>query len=366
MEKRSLGHSDITVSKICLGTMTWGTQNSEAEAHEQMDYALSRGVNFFDTAEIYPVTPIGAETQGRTEECIGTWFEKTGNRDKVILATKVMGRAPALLPEDKARATSPGITWIRDGKAIHNRTNIEAAIETSLARLKTDYVDLYQLHWPDRPANRFGMRDFYHVKDNMAPDGNYDELFLEAATTMNDLIKAGKIRTWGLSNETPYGAMKYLRLCDENGLQRPVSIQNPYSLLDRIYDIGLAEVSMRENIGFLPYSPLGAGVLSGKYLDGTCPEGSRLAISGGFSRYKNPQCDKAVADYVKIAKEHNLDPSIMALSFVTERPWTTSNIIGATTMEQLKINIDSAETILSDEVMMAINNIHNNNPNPGP
>lgn len=366
MEYRTLGHSDIKVSKICLGTMTWGTQNSESQAHEQMDYALSRDVNFFDTAEIYPVTPIGAETQGRTEEYIGMWFEKSGHRDKVILATKVMGRAPALLPEDKTRATSPGITWIRDGKAIHDRGNIENAIETSLARLKTDYVDLYQLHWPDRPANRFGIRDFYHRQDDMAPNGDYDALFLEAAQTMNDLIKAGKIRSWGLSNETPWGVMNYLRLCDENNLIRPVSIQNPYSLLDRIYDIGLAEVSMRENIGLLAYSPLGAGVLSGKYLDGTYPEGSRLAISGGNSRYKNPQCDKAVADYVKIAKEYDLDPSLMALSFVNERPWVTSNIIGATKMDQLKVNIDSAETTLSDEVMTAINAIHSNNPNPGP
>ncbi len=366
MDYRQLGHTDIKVSKICLGTMTWGTQNTEQEAHEQMDYALSRDVNFFDTAEAYPVTPIGPETQGRTEEYIGTWFEQSGNRDKVILATKVMGRAPALLPEDKSRATSPGITWIRDGKAIHNRHHIEAAIETSLQRLQTDYVDLYQLHWPDRPANRFGIRDFYHRTDNMAPDGVYDDLLLEAATVMNDLIKAGKIRSWGLSNETPYGVMKYLRLCDENGLQRPASIQNPYSLLDRIFDIGLAEICMRENFGFLPYSPLGAGVLTGKYLDGTYPEGSRLAISGGNSRYKNPKCDEAVADYVQIAKDHNLDPTMMALSFVRERPWTTSNIIGATTMAQLKTNIDSAELVLSDEVMTAIQHIHDNNPNPGP
>ena len=226
MDYRTLGRSNIKVSKICLGTMTWGTQNSENEAHEQMNYALSRDVNFFDTAEIYPVTPIGPETQGSTEKCIGTWFAKTGNRDKVVLATKVMGRAPALLPESKSRATSPGIDWIRDGNAIHNRENIESAIETSLTRLQTDYVDLYQLHWPDRPANRFGIRDFYHRDDNMAQDGVYDELFLEAATVMNDLMKAGKIRTWGLSNETPYGVMKYLRLCDENGLERPVSIQN--------------------------------------------------------------------------------------------------------------------------------------------
>ncbi len=366
MKQRQLGHSDIKVSKICLGTMTWGTQNSESQAHEQMSYALERDINFFDTAEIYPVTPIGASTQGKTEEYIGTWFQKTGQRDKIVLATKVMGRSPALLPENKERATSPGITWIRDGKAIHNKQNITKALEDSLKRLKTDYIDLYQLHWPDRPANRFGIRDFYHRYDDMAPTGDYDDLFLEAAHTMNTLIQSGEIRTWGLSNETPWGVMKYLRLCDENNLVRPVSIQNPYSLLDRIYDIGLAEVSMRENIGLLAYSPLGAGVLTGKYLDDTYPEGSRLAISEGRSRYKNPQCDKAVANYVRLAKDHNIDPTIMALSFVNDRPWTTSNIIGATTMAQLKTNIDSAEICLSDDIIQAINDIHANNPNPGP
>lgn len=366
MKLRNLGNSGIKVSEICLGTMTWGTQNVESEAFEQMDYALAHDVNFWDTAEVYAVPP-SEESYGKTETMIGNWFAKTGKRDHVVLASKVVGRTPHPKPAGApAHHHDRGQYWIREGKARHNRDNIMTAIDDSLKRLQTDYVDLYQLHWPDRPAQRFGIRDYFVVPDDLVPDGNYDAMMLEVLQSMDELIKAGKIRSWGLSNETPWGVMKYISLADKHGLPRPVSVQNPYSLLDRRDEAGLMEVCHRENIAHLPYSPLGAGVLSGKYLHNQWPEGARATLAGHKGRYIKPKCEEAVEAYVDLAKKYNLDPSQMALAFLIQLPFVTSTIIGATSMDQLKINIASAQLRLPEEVNVAINIIHDNNPNPGP
>lgn len=366
MKINTLGNSKLKVSEICLGTMTWGAQNTESDAFQQMDYALNMDVNFWDTAEVYAVPPT-TESYGKTETMIGNWFAKNGRRDHVILASKVVGRTPHPKPAGSpAHHHDKGQYWIREGKARHDRANIMAAIDASLTRLQTDYVDLYQLHWPDRPAQRFGLRDYFVVPDDMAPDGNYEPLMLEILQAMDDLIKAGKIRVWGLSNETAWGVIKYLMLADKHGLPRPVSVQNPYSLLDRRDEAGLMEVCHRENIAHLPYSPLGAGVLSGKYLHGKWPEGARATLAGHKGRYIKPKCEEAVEAYVDLAKKYNLDPSQMALAFLIQQPFVTSTIIGATTMDQLRTNIAAAEVKLPDEVIAAINILHDHNPNPGP
>ena len=364
MKTTKLGFSGIDVSRICLGTMTWGEQNTQDEAFEQMDYALAQGVNFWDTAEVYAVPP-RAETYGKTEEMIGAFLQQNKMRDKIVLASKVVGRTPHPRPPGMGTHHHT-LTWIRDGKAQHDRANIMEAIDGSLGRLKTDYLDLYQLHWPDRPAQRFGVRDFFVVEDDMVPDANYEPRMIAVLETMQELIKAGKIRHWGLSNETAWGVMKYTMLADKLGLPKPVSVQNPYSLLDRRDDGALAEICLRENIAYLPYSPLGAGALSGKYLHNTWPENARFTLNGKKGRYHNPNCEKAVAQYVGLAKQHNLDPCQMALAFCLQQPFVTAPIIGATTVEQLKTNIGSADVVLSDEVMAAIFAIHNDNPNPGP
>ena len=360
MKTTKLGFSGIDVSRICLGTMTWGSQNSQNEAFEQMDYALSQGVNFWDTAEAYSV-PLRAETYGQTEEMIGAYFQQRQNRDKVVLASKIVGRFVA-----PPGSTQSNPDWIRNGQTRHDRANVMAAIEDSLKRLNTDYLDLYQLHWPDRPAQRFGIRDFYVTHDDMAPDGNYEPLMLDVLQLMDELIKARKIRSWGLSNETPWGVMKYTGLAEKHNLPKPVSVQNPYGFLDRRDEGGLSEICLREHIAYLPYSALGAGVLSGKYLDGQWPEGSRITNAKGNSRYYNPNCEKAVIAYLALAKEHGLDPCQMALAFCLQQPFVTAPIIGATSMTQLKTNIDSVSIVLSDEVIKAIDVIHNDNPNPGP
>jgi aryl-alcohol dehydrogenase-like predicted oxidoreductase len=346
MHYRRLGETDIRVSALCLGTMTFGEQNTEREAHAQLDRALAAGINFLDTAEIYPVPP-RAETQGLTETHIGSWLSRRGCRDRIVLATKVAGPADWL-------------PYLRGGEARLDRHNIEAALEASLRRLRTEYVDLYQLHWPDRETNYFGKLGYEHAGDDSSVS------LLETLEALGDLVRSGKVRHVGVSNETPWGLMRFLQLGGDNGLPRMVSIQNPYSLLNRSFEIGLAEIAMRERCGLLAYSPLAFGVLSGKYLNGSRPAGARLTLFERFSRYSNPQAERATAEYVDLARRHGLDPAQMALAWVTSRPFVTANIIGATTLEQLDTNLDSADLRLSDEVIAGIEEIHTRQPNPGP
>jgi aryl-alcohol dehydrogenase-like predicted oxidoreductase len=366
MKTRALGNSKIQVPAICLGTMTWGSQNSQDEAFRQMFYALEHGINFWDTAEVYAVPPT-EESYGKTETMIGNWFAKNGKRENVILASKIVGRTPHPKPAGAAaHHHDKGLFYIREGKARHNRENINAALDESLKRLQTDYIDLYQLHWPDRPSQRFGVRDFFVVPDDLVPDNNYEPIMLEILQSMDELIKAGKIRSWGLSNETSWGVMKYLQLAEKHGLPKPVSVQNPYSLLNRVDEAGLMEVCYRENVSHLPYSPLAAGVLSGKYLNNQWPLGARATNAGNKGRYIKPKCEEATIAYVELAKKYNLDPSQMALAFLIQQPFVTSTIIGATNMDQLKTDIDALDVQLSAEVIAAINAIHEQNPNPGP
>lgn len=346
MEYRKLGRTDIEVSEICLGTMNWGEQNTEADAHAQLDAAIAAGVNFIDTAEIYPVPPL-AETYTLTEQYIGAWLQARGRRDDIILATKVVGRAD-------------WVPYIREDGVCLDRTNIEQAIHGSLKRLKTDYIDLYQLHWPDRNTNYFGKLGFkYEPEISTVP-------IEETLRVLADLVEAGKVRYVGLSNETPWGVMEFLRLAEQCALPRIVSVQNPYSLLNRSFEVGLSEVAHREDCGLLAYSPLGFGVLSGKYLGGQKPAGARLTLFERFSRYTNPQAEAATGAYVALAREHDLDPAQMALAYVTSRPFLTSNIIGATSMAQLQSNLASVEIRLGEEVMTGIEAIHQQHPNPAP
>lgn len=336
METRTLGRTDLKVSAICLGTMTWGEQNSEAQAHEQMDYALAQGVNFFDVAEMYPVPP-KPETQGRTEQYIGTWFKACGKRHAVVLATKITG---------------PGeMSWIRGGPRL-DRASVLAACDASLARLQTDYIDLYQVHWPARGTNYFGQLGFKPTEDSRSVP------IEETYSALAELVKAGKIRHIGLSNETPWGVSEYLRLSRELGLPRPVSIQNPYSLLNRSFEVGLAEFAHREQVGLLAYSPLAFGVLAGKYLNGAKPADGRLTLFSRFQRYNGEHADAATQAYAKVASEHGLSLSQMALAFVTSRHFVTSNIIGATTMAQLESNIASHGIKLSRDVLTALEAVH--------
>ena len=346
MEFRKLGNTDIDVSPICLGTMTWGEQNSEKEAHEQLDYALDSGINFIDTAELYPVPP-KKETQGLTDQYIGNWIGLRKNRDKFILASKVTGRS--------------GMDWFRGPETRLDRDNILQSVEDSLKRLKTDYIDLLQLHWPDRKSNFFGNLDYKHSKeDDFIPL----ELQLEA---LAELAKSGKVRYIGLSNETPWGVAKFLELSKTNNLPRIVSVQNPYSLLNRSFEIGLSEIAIRENCGLLAYSPLAFGVLSGKYLGGKKPKGARLTLFGDqFTRYTKERSIQATEEYERIAKKHNLDFAQMSLAFINRQPFLTSNIIGATTMEQLKSNIGSLGISLSEDIISDIETVHSSNPNPSP
>ncbi len=346
MKYTTLPNTDTKVSKICLGTMTWGNQNTEAEAHEQMDYALEKGVNFMDAAELYPV-PANAETYGDTERIIGTWLKKTGNRDKIILASKIAGGGDYTAHIRKDGFSKKGIT---------------EAIENSLQRLQTDYIDLYQLHWPSRGVNCFGVRD-YPFKTATKEAENH----LEILETLSDFIKQGKIKHIGLSNETPWGTMKYLQASEQYNLPKPVTIQNSYSLIHRGYEVGMSEVSMRENIGLLAYSPLAQGVLSGKYIDGKLPEGARGTLFPRFiARYKNEGSEAAVIKYLEIAKKNNLTLTELSLAFINQLPFVTSNIIGATKMSQLKENINSIYVELSDETLKEIEGVHAGIPNPAP
>jgi len=345
MEYREIPHTDLRVSLIGLGTMTWGEQNTEEEGHEQMDYALEQGVNLFDVAEMYPVPPV-AETCHETERIIGTWFQKTGNRDKVILATKVVG-------------PGPHVDHIRNGGGL-DRKNIEAAVEGSLQRLQTDYIDLYQLHWPDRQVPLFGGRDY-------SPPKNDQSIPLEETLeVLADLQKAGKIRHVGTSNETAWGTMKYLQLAESRGLPRMVTIQNSYNLINRCFDNSISEICHYEGVRLLAYSPLAFGKLSGKYLNGAMPEGARVTKWERFARYNGPNSDAAIAEYVQIAKDAGLDPAQMALAWINSREHVASNLIGATTMEQLKTNIDSVNLKLPGEVRKAIDTAHHRFPNPCP
>ncbi|MBX3454615.1 NADP(H)-dependent aldo-keto reductase [Ferrovibrio sp.] len=353
MQFRRLGRTDIRVSLTCLGSMTWGEQTTEAEAHAQLDYALERGINFIDTAEMYPVPP-KAETQGRTESYIGSWLKARGKRDKIILASKVAGRG----------YPGPGrgdFAWLRNNTVPASDLTpkqIRYAVEHSLKRLNTDYIDLYQTHWPDRQTNTFGQANYTHVEETGIV------AIAEILDTMAALTREGKIRHFGVSNETPWGVMHHLHQSEAKGLPRIVSIQNPYNLLNRSFELGLAEPAHREDVGLLAYSPLAMGVLSGKYLNGAKPEGARLTLFSRFTRYSNPQAERAAARYVALARQHGLDPAQMALAFVYSRPFVTANIIGATSMEQLKSNIDAADLTLPAELLAAIEAIHRDQPNP--
>jgi len=345
MQKRKLGNTALDVSLICLGTMTYGQQNTQEDGFAQMDYALERGINFFDTAELYSVPPM-AETQGSTETIIGNWFKARGTRDKVILATKVVGRSQ--------------MQWFRGEEARLSRKHILQAVEGSLKRLQTDYIDLYQLHWPDRATNYFGQLGYqHHADDDAIP-------LQETLQVLDELVKAGKIRHIGLSNETPWGMAECLRLARERGLPRVMSVQNPYSLLNRSYEVGCAEISIREQCGLLAYSPLAFGMLTGKYNHDQWPKKGRLTLFSHFQRYLGVRSRAATLEYCKVAQKHGLSPAQMALAFVNRQPFVTSNIIGATTMEQLIENIDSVNIQLSDAVLADIEAVHQQNPNPAP
>ena len=344
MNYKKLGNTELNVSTICLGTMTWGEQNTQNEAFEQMDYSLDNGVNFWDTAELYAVPP-KAETYGYTETIIGDWFEKTKKRKDVILASKVGG---------------PSRKYMRNGENSFTGKNLENALHGSLKRLKTDYIDLYQLHWPERNVNNFGRLGYEH-KEN---DWNKFEDVLE---NLKKFIEEGKIRYVGLSNETPWGVMNYLQLSKDKDLPRMMSIQNPYSLLNRSYEVGLAEVSIRENIGCLSYSPLASGYLTGKYRNKQFPKGSRMERDFDFwTRYRKPNTSEAVEEYYKISQKFDLDMSQMSIKFCEVQDFMTSVIIGATTMEQLKTNVESVKVNLDSEVIKEINNVQKKYPNPCP
>ena len=345
MDLRNLGRSDLKVSALCLGSMTWGEQNSEMEAFAQLDRARAAGINFLDTAEMYPVPP-RAETYGRTEQIIGQYFKARGNRADWVLASKVAG-------------PGNGIGYIRGGQLKHDSAHIVAALDASLERLQTDWIDLYQLHWPERSTNFFGQLGYQHREQAFTP-------LRETLEVLAEQVKAGKIRHIGLSNETPWGTLKYLQLAESLDLPRMVSIQNPYNLLNRTFEVGLAEIAQREDCGLLAYSPLAFGMLSGKYENGARPAKARISLYSRFTRYTNPQAEAACARYVALAREHGLDPAQMALAFVNSRPFVTSNIIGATSLEQLESNLASAQFKLSDEVLDGIEAIQRAQPNPAP
>lgn len=346
MDYRELGRTGLKVSTLCLGTMTFGEQNSEADGHAQMDYAFERGINIFDAAEIYPVPP-KPETQGRTETIIGTWLTARGMRDKVMIATKVAGRGK--------------MTWLRKegSKTRHSEAQIVEAFEASLKRLKTDYVDLYQLHWPDRPMRIFEGHDYLHLQGDAHP---IDEIL----GVLAKLVASGKVRFIGLSNETPWGVMSFLKASEQHGLPRVVSIQNAYNLVNRSFETGLSEIFYREQVSLLAYSPLGQGYLSGKYEGGALPPGSRKTLFNRLGRYEKGNGPRAVSTYIRLARKHGLDPAQMAIAFAVSRPFVTSTIIGATTMGQLKSDIAAAELTLADNVLEDIEQIHLDYPNPCP
>ncbi|MEO9523975.1 MULTISPECIES: NADP(H)-dependent aldo-keto reductase [Marinobacter] len=337
MQTRKLGNTDIDVSLICLGTMTWGEQNTESEAFEQLDYATEAGVNFIDAAEMYPVPP-RAETQGLTEQYLGNWLARRGRRDDLVIASKVAG-------------PGNGLTYLRNGPRL-TRAHIREACEASLKRLQTDYIDLYQVHWPDRSTNFFGQLGY-----QTNPEESFTPIE-ETLEALDELVREGKIRQIGLSNETPWGTMEYLRLAREKGWPRAVSIQNPYNLLNRSFEVGMAEIAHREQAGLLAYSPLAFGMLSGKYLGESWPEKARLTLYERFKRYSNSRGMAATRAYVELARQHGLSPVELALAFVNSRSFVTSNIVGATTMVQLQENIGSASISLDQDALDAIEALH--------
>ncbi|MGL3000935.1 NADP(H)-dependent aldo-keto reductase [Flavobacterium sp. RSSB_23] len=345
MKYTTLPNTDIQVSKICLGTMTFGQQNTEAEGHAQMDYALEQGVNFFDTAEMYSV-PARQETYGSTERILGTWFQKTGNRDKVVLASKIAG-------------PNPNFTYMRE-KNDFSPASIQYALDKSLERLQTDYIDLYQLHWPERKTNFFGQRGF------KVQDDAWEDNIQAVLETLNGFIQQGKIKHIGLSNETPWGIMRFLEESKYHNLPRIKTVQNPYSLLNRLYENGSAEIGIRENVGLLAYSPMAFGVLSGKFLTGEAHPNARINLFPQFSRYNSEQSAAATRLYNEIAQQNGLTLTQLALAFIEQQPFVTSTIIGATTMEQLKENIDTINVTLSEELLQAIDGVQAKNPDPAP
>ena len=349
MKYRPLGRTDIAVSEICLGTMTWGQQNTEAEGHAQMDLAIDRGINFFDTAELYSIPP-KAETHGSTERIIGSWLKARGNRDKVILASKVVGRT--------------AMDWFRGGRSSRLvRADIVHALEGSLKRLQTDYVDLYQLHWPDRNVTLFGANPTRYVEQERAVDEVPIE---ETLGVLDDLVRAGKIRHIGLSNESAWGTMRFVFGAECGKGPRVVSIQNAYNLLNRTFDVGLAEIAMREQVGLLAYSPLAQGYLTGKYQNGARPAGARTTLFNRGDRYEKPGAEAAIDGYLKVARDFGLDAAQMASTFVTSRPFVTSNIIGATSLAQLTTDIDSIDLVITPEIEAAIDAVHQLTGNPTP
>ncbi|MGH6736448.1 MAG: NADP(H)-dependent aldo-keto reductase [Methyloceanibacter sp.] len=347
MEYRELGRTGLKVSALTLGTMTFGEQNTEAEGHAQMDYAVTRGINMFDAAEIYPIPP-KPKTQGRTEAIIGTWLAARRNRDKVLIATKVAGR-------------STKIDWLREDGSLSRQSpaQIMEAVDKSLARLKTDYIDIYQLHWPDRPLRIFEGLEYVHLPGATHP-------IHDILSTLGKLVRDGKARFIGLSNETPWGLMTFLKLAEQHGLPRPVSIQNAFNLVNRSFEVGLSEIAYQEQVSLLAYSPLGQGYLTGKYEGGALPPGSRKTLFDRLGRYEKGNGPRAISTYVALAKKHELDPAQMAIAYAVSRPFVTSVIIGATTMEQLETDIDAAGLVLGADVLEDIEQIHLDYPNPCP
>ncbi len=347
MHYRQLADTGFKVSACCLGTMTWGEQNTEAEAHQQLSYALDRGVNFIDTAEMYPVPPT-AKTYTLTESYIGSWFAAAGTRDQVVLATKIAGPSRG------------GMDYLRNGKSRFDRANLRAAVEGSLKRLRTDRIDLYQLHWPDRQTNTFGRLGFDTPTDEQSTP------IAETVDALAELIREGKILSYGLSNETPWGAAQFLGLAAHRGTTKPASIQNAYNLLNRVFEIGLAEFAHLDGLGLLAYSPLAMGFLTGKYYRGARPAGARITVFTRFSRYAGDLVQTAADAYVELARKHGLDPAQMALAFIAAQPFVTATIIGATSLAQLKADIDAFDLTLSPEIIKEINAIHQRIPNPAP
>ncbi|WP_420334567.1 aldo/keto reductase [Roseibium sp.] len=350
MEKRRLGRTDMHVSALCLGTMTFGEQNTEAEGHAQMDYAFDRGINIFDAAELYPI-PSNRETQGRTERIIGTWFKKTGHRDKIVMATKVVGRTV--------------MDWFRENGQTGELTRgqIEFAVDRSLRNLKTDYIDLYQIHWPDRNVSGFGSNPTRWKDAEPVENENSIQSTLEI---MSDLVKAGKIRAVGVSNESSWGTMRYVTASELYDVPRIASIQNAYSMVNRTFETGLAEIARREDVGLLAYSSLAQGYLTGKYRNGALPEGARKTLFNKMQRYEHPRTFEAVDAYFDLAQEAGLDPAQMALAFAKSRSFMTSVIIGATRMDQLETDIAAADIVLSDDVLARIDAIHQEFGNTAP
>ena len=346
MDYSELGRTGLKVSRVCLGTMTWGDQNSEAEGHEQMDYALDAGVNFWDTAEMYSMPP-KPETQGSTERVIGTWFKASGKRDKVILASKIAGRSP--------------MSWTRENESMTRITKaqIDEAVEKSLKRLQTDYIDLYQMHWPDRGLRVFGGMTYADYPIDFEP-------FEDILANLGRHVEKGNIRHIGVSNESPWGVMRFVAEAEKHGLPRIASIQNAYSLVNRVFEMGLAEIALREDVGLLAYSPLGQGYLTGKYQNGALPAGARKTLYNRLQRYEGPGADAAISSYLALAAELGVLPETLALKFCDSRPFVTSTIIGASSMAQLKIDIDAFQMEWTPDIEKAVEALHYAQPNPCP